>query len=224
MHSRYLLVTLVLAGALSLSCVAGTIVFSNLVEPGGQYGPDGVGIGHTPAFPPISPEFLTYAVPFTVQFDTRLSMIEVPIGLVSGPNQAGAALLSDAGGAPGAPIEVYLLTNLATQPSPNGYPLVQVPSTLNPLLVPGQTYWFSATGGGITFAMWSLTLFQGDPLDGGATRIDPPPGAWIVGTGTRTGALRVTGEPIPEPAAWILTAAGFAVLAASARRRKRAAA
>ncbi len=204
--------------------MAGTIVFSNLVEPGGIYGPDGVGIGHTPAFPLISPEFLTYAVPFTVPFDTRLTTIEVPIGLVSGPNQVGAALLSDAGGSPGAPIEVYLLTNLSTQQTPNGFPQVQVASTLNPVLIPGQTYWFSATGGGITLAMWTLTLFQGDPIDGGAIRIDPPPGAWAVGTGTRAGALRVTGDPIPEPAAWALTATGLVVLAGLARRRKRAAA
>jgi hypothetical protein len=29
---------------------AATILFSNLVQPGNQYGPDGVGIGHTPSF------------------------------------------------------------------------------------------------------------------------------------------------------------------------------
>lgn len=219
MRAGRLLGLLVIA-AFGLPGLAGTVVFSNLVEPGGLYGPDGVGIGHTPALPPISPQFVSYATPFTVQVDSRLSMIEVPIGLISGPNQAGAALLSDAGGQPGAPIEVFLLTNLPTSSGPNGFPLVQVPSTLNPVLARGQKYWFSATGGGITFAMWSLTLFQGDPTDGGATRIEPPPGAWIVGTGTRTGALRVTGDPIPEPASWLLTAAGFVLLAALPRRRK----
>jgi hypothetical protein len=219
MRTRLSLCLLVMA-AFGLPCLAGTVVFSNLVEPGALYGPDGVGIGHTPAFPPTSPEFVTYATPFTVQFDSRLSMIEVPIGLISGPSQAGAALLSDAGGAPGTLIEAFLLTNLPTLSGPSGFPLVQVPSTLNPILSPGQKYWFSATGGGITFAMWSLTLFQGDAIDGGATRIEPPPGAWIVGTGTRTGALRVTGDPVPEPASFLLTAVGFVALATLARRQR----
>jgi hypothetical protein len=219
MRTRLSLCLLVMT-AFGLPCLAGTVVFSNLVEPGGLYGPDGVGIGHTPAFPPTSPQFVTYATPFTVQFDSRLSMIEVPIGLISGPNQAGAALLSDAGGAPGALIEAFLLTNLPTLSGPSGFPLVQVPSTLNPILGRGQKYWFSATGGGITFAMWSLTLFQGDASDGGATRIEPPPGAWSVGTGTRTGALRVTGDPVPEPASFLLAAVGFVALATLTRRQR----
>jgi hypothetical protein len=202
-------------------CVASTILFSNLVGPGNLYGPDGIGIGHTPAFPAASPTFLTYATPFKVQFDSRLLLIELPIGLISGVNQAGVALLSDAGGMPGAPIETFLLTNLPTTAGPNGFPLDQLPSALNPILMGGQTYWISATGGGITFAMWSLTLFQGDSADGGATRIEPPPGTWTVGTGTRTGALRITGEPIPEPGSCVLSAIGLFSVAAWALRCRR---
>ena len=156
-----LVVIAVLVAGNASRCVAGTIMFSNLVGPANQYGPDGVGIGHTPAFPPISPSFLTYATPFTSQSNFRLTMIEVPIGVVTGPNQVLAALASDAGGQPGALIETFLLTNLPTTTGPNGYPLVQVASVLNPILLGGQKYWFSATGGGITFAVWSLNLFQG---------------------------------------------------------------
>ncbi len=204
-----------------LPCLAGTILFSNLVGPGDLYGPDGVGIGHTPAFPPISPQFLTYATPFSVQADSRLLSIEVPIGVISGPNQAGAALLSDAGGMPGAPIETFLLTNLPTQSGPTGFPLLQVQSALNPVLISGQRYWFSATGGGITFAMWTLTLFEGDPMDGGASRIEPPPGGWMIGTGTRTGAMRVIGDPVPEPGSWILVTLGLVPLAARVMRDQR---
>lgn len=206
---------------LALPCLAGTIVFSNLSGPGDLYGPDGVGIGHTPAFPPISPQFLTYATPFIPSLDSRLLTIELPIGVISGANQASVALLSDIGGQPGAPIEFFLLSNLPTISGPNGFPLVPLNSVLNPLLLAGQKYWISATGGGITFAMWTLTLFQGDPVDGGASRIDPPPQPWIVGTGTRTGALRITADPIPEPASWILGSTGLITLAAFAFRRRK---
>jgi hypothetical protein len=31
---------------------AGQVFFSNLIQPGNQYGPDPLGIGHTPSFPP----------------------------------------------------------------------------------------------------------------------------------------------------------------------------
>jgi hypothetical protein len=177
-----------------------TILFSNLVQPGNQYGPDGVGIGHTPGLPGDS--YLIYAVPFVPGATALLRSFEVPLGIVSGENQLQAFLMSDSGGEPGSVLESFSLSNL---PSPPG-PLLTVESTLNPLVVTGQRYWFGVTGGAQTFGLWTLNLFQGDPNGGGASSIvsSGVAGAWTVGSGSRSGALEVMGDPVPEPSYTIL--------------------
>ena len=166
------------------------ILFSNLVEPGDLYGPDGVGIGHTPAF--TNPgDFLVYGVHFTPSTTAQLETIEAPLGVVSGPDQIQAYLMSDSGGVPGAVIESFLLSGLPA-PGPGPLPLFTIPSALDPLLLAGQQYWFVATGGAATFGSWTLNLFQGDPIDGGASAIDGL-GPWSVGSGTRNWRLRDLG-------------------------------
>ena len=179
------------------------LLFSNLVQPGSQYGPDGVGIGHTLSFPNAG-DYLLYGVHFRPSTTAQLTMFEAPLGIVDGPNQIQAFLMTDSGGAPGSVIESYGRSNLPGPPSP--FPLVTVPSSLDPVLIAGQQYWFVATGGPNTFGLWDLTLFQGDGADGGASRsvlggIDQP---WIVGSGTRTGALEVFGSSVPEPSYTVL--------------------
>jgi hypothetical protein len=188
---------------------AGAVVFSNLVQPGDQYGPDPVGIGHTPGFPNPG-DYLIFATNFTPQADYSLTEIDAPLGVVSGPNQIEAYLMADSGGQPGAVLESFHLTGL-----PNSFPepLDTILSSTHPMLEAGQQYWFAATGGPNTFANWSLTLFQGDPTSGGASQsvTGGVPGPWTVGGGTRTGALRVIGDAagVPEPGAAVLTAAGL---------------
>jgi len=192
---RFLFLAALLA---TLRLDAATILFSNLVQPGNQYGPDGVGIGDTPAFP-IPGEYLSYGVEFTPSVTAELTTIEAPLGIISGPNQVEAFLMTNSGGTPGAVIESYLLTGLPTGPQP--FPLTTISSTLDPVLQAGQQYWFVATGGPTTFATWSLTLFQGDPTEGGASQavIGGVAQPWDVGSGTRTGALEVFGNSVPEP-------------------------
>ncbi len=183
---------------LGTSTPAATLVFSNLVQPGDQYGPDSVGIGHTPAF--SAGDYLEYAVRFTLSNTVALSSLVAPLGVFSGPNHLDAFLLSDSAGQPGAILESFSLSGL-----PGGFPLplLAIPSGLNPVLVAGQQYWFAATGGPDTFGGWALNLFQGDPTDGGASRtvMGGVPQPWIVGTGSRTGALEVFGDlvSLPEP-------------------------
>ena len=84
------------------------------------------------------------------------------------------------------------------------------------MLVAGQRYWFAATGGPDTFGAWALTLFQGDPTDGGASQtvIGSVPQLWTVGTGSRTGALEVFGDlvSVPEPSYTMLFAAMLTML------------
>ena len=171
------------------------IIFRNLVEPGGQYGPDAVGIGHTPGFPNPG-DYLTYGVRFVPSLTAQLTTIQAPLGVLSGPNQVQAYIMNDAGGVPGSIIESFSLTNL---PPPG--PLVTITSLLDPLVLAGQPYWFVATGGGATYALWTLNLFQGDSSDGGATQVTlgGVPHAWTAGSGTRTGALQVSGNAAPEP-------------------------
>ena len=177
---------------------AATILFSNLVQPGNQYGPDGVGIGHTPALQNAG-DYLLYGVPFTPSTSADLTMIEAPLGVVSGQNQIQAFLMSDSGGAPGSIIESFVVSGLPVAPGP--FPLTTINSSLDPLLVAGQEYWFVATGGPNTFATWSLNLFQGDPNEGGASQVVTGGIAqsWTIGSGSRTGALEVFGNAVPEP-------------------------
>jgi hypothetical protein len=177
---------------------ASTILFSNLVQPGNQYGPEGVSIGHTPAFPNAG-DYLIYAVPFTPGASAVLTSFEAPLGVVSGANQLQAFLFADEGGAPGSVIESFTLSGLPTVGFP--FPLLTIASGLDPLVIGGQQYWFGATGGADTFGEWSLNLFQGNSIDGGASMavIDGVAQPWIVGPGLRTGALVVSGDVAPEP-------------------------
>jgi hypothetical protein len=184
---------------------AGTILFSNLVEPGDQYGPDGVGLGHTPAFPNPG-DYLIYAVPFTPTSTALLTSFEAPLGVASGTNQLQAFLYSDASGAPGSIIEFFPLSGLPTFGFP--FPLLTVNSVLDPMLIAGHQYWIGVTGGPATFGMWSLNLFQGNAADGGASReiLNGIAQPWVVGSGERTGALEVVGTIVPEPSYTVLCA------------------
>jgi hypothetical protein len=191
------------------------VIFSNLVQPGNQYGPDGVGIGHTPGFPNPG-DYLLYGVHFIPSTTAQLTIIQAPLSVLSGPNQIQAFLMSDAGGSPGSILESFPLSNLPVPPGP--FPLVTIQSLLDPLLLGGTQYWFVATGGPSTFATWTLNLFQGDGNDGGAVQsvvggITQP---WITGSGTRTGALQVSGTPVPEPS--ITALSGCALLFLMIRR------
>jgi len=200
----------------SIPCQASTILFSNLIQPGNQYGPDGVGIGHTPAF--TNPgDYLLYGVHFIPNTTAQLTTIEAPFGVISGPNRIQAFLMTDSGGAPASIIESFVLTGLSVPPGP--FPLFTINSSLDPLLVAGHQYWFVATGGPNTFASWTLNLFQGDSTDGGASQVvmGGVTQPWSIGSGTRTGALEVFGNPVPEPSYFVLV--GCAVILFGGIRR-----
>jgi hypothetical protein len=193
---------------------AASILFSNLVQPGNQYGPDGVGIGHTPGSLNVS-DYVLYAVPFVPSTTAAVTSIQVPLGVISGPDQLLAYLMSDAGGVPGAAIATFPLSSLPGPPSP----LLDIPVGPGVVVTGGQRYWLAATGGPLTFGTWTLNLFQGDPTDGGAISgisngVSQP---WVVGTGSRTGALQVIGDPVPEPSTLLLTAVAFAVFRCARR-------
>ena len=220
-----MLIVLVAALLGAVPSFAGQIFFSNLVEPGDQYGPDGLGIGHTPSFLPGETGEVISATKFTSPVAFRLSSIELPLGYASGlvpngPNQVDVFLISDAAGLPGNIIESWHLLNLPTT-SPT-IPLTTIASSLNPVLTPGQQYWVAASGGPSTFDMWSLTLFQGASSGPDASRVirNGVDSGWVGVSDARTGALVVTGDPVPEPTPLFLVLLGFVSFAAIWAKKK----
>jgi hypothetical protein len=206
MRRIYVLVLLLAA----LPAAAATI-FSNLVQPGDQFGPDPVGVGAIP----VPGVFVYSATNFTPGAAARLDAIEIPIAVVSGPAEVDVMLMANAGNIPGAVIEAFHLTGVT------GGPMALLPmnSVLHPLLAAGEQYWVAVTGGtGTTFAVWGLTLFAGDPTAGGAGRsvVNGFDSGWAANPGTRTGAVRLSGEEVPEPGTMWL--AGAALLAMRAAR------
>ena len=219
----------VLTAALALSVPGHTasVLFSNLVEPGGQYGFDDVGFGNTPGSQPENRN-RGVAVRFSVPLDSVLSYFQAPVNVRSGANLLSAYLLADAAGLPGSVIETYTITNL---PPGAPTPLTTVPSTMRPVLQGGEDYWFAVNTRELdTFAGWTLTLFQGNANQSADMAIGGLIGdglsGWVVGPGgpaAREGTLVVGGETVPEPATMLTTAAPLFLLvrriwATSARR------
>src|ERR1700693_1373293 len=203
MKARALVYILLVNGALVGRVFADQIFFSNLVQPGNQYGPDGLGVGHTPSYSPGDTGDVFGASGFTPSEEFRLTSIQLALGYVAGfpsngPNEADVSLLSDAGGLPGSTIESWRLTDLPSTTFPS--PLTTVSSALNPILLPGNQYWVMATAGGNTFDIWTFTLAGSsfspwvveDTLHGVTSR------GKLNGPG-RQGALVVSGEAAPDP-------------------------
>jgi hypothetical protein len=153
-------------------------IFSNFVEPGDQFGPDPVGVGAIP----VPGVFVYAATNFTPVIASRLTGLELPLAVVSGPTDIDVLLLGDSGNLPGGVIESFLLTGFTTA---GPVSLIPIASTLHPLLDSGTQYWVAVTGGTpTTFAVWSLTLFIGDPSAGGAGRsiVNGVDSGWIRNT------------------------------------------
>jgi hypothetical protein len=210
--------TLVVLSGLFAS--AETTLFSNLVEPGGQYGPDSVDWG-SPSGPLPGNRRGAAAVRFSVTADSILSSFQAPIFVRSGPDDVLAYLLNDASGVPGSVIETYEVSNL-----PPDRRLTAIRSVLRPVLAAGEAYWFAMSPNPQSFGGWALTKFQGSPISSSnfavAGVIGDPQSTWILGNGgpgSREGTLVVTGEEaVPEPGT--LAAGCLSVLAMLARLRK----
>src|ERR1017187_2735668 len=192
------------------------IIFSNLAQPGDLYGPDSVGVGAIP----VPGLFVYNATNFTPAFHSQLTSIVLPLTVVSGFPEIDVLLFSDSGNLPGALIESYQVTGF---PPVGSALLTTMVSTLHPLLSSRQHCGVAVTGGSPTpFAFWSLTLFAGDPVAGGAEMIinNRSDLGWTRNPGTRVGAMIINGDPVPEPASVILLATSLAILGVSSKARR----
>lgn len=221
MISRYVLMLGIVAAIEVIMPIRGSAdtVFSNLVQPGGQYGPDALAIGHTPAF--LGNGYTYGATRFTPSSTSLLDSIRAPLGYEgTGPNQVFVYLMSDAAGLPGSVLEAFTVQNLPT--GSFSLPLTTIPSLERPQLNAGTPYWIAATGGPDTFDAWAMTLFQGDPTDGWGHKdvVDGVDSGWNAGTGVRVGALEILGAPVPEPDSIVLVSVPLLLLAGHTARRR----
>jgi hypothetical protein len=120
------------------------------------------------------------------------------------PSQSGldAFLMTDANGSPGTVIEAFHFTN-PVPPTP-----LVADSVLRPILNADTQYWLIAS---LTNPEVEGTWFVNNIEDRG-THAFFFNGNWVVETGGRRGAFRITGTPvtIPEPSTFVLSLTGFA--------------
>ena len=203
---------------------AGTIVFTNLGQPGDTYGPDGIAFGNNPFFPP-SPSTGIVATRFYVTANTTMDSVETALSVTSGPPDFYAYILDETAGLPDQVMSAVHFTNVAT--GPQGPLLTDIPFP-DLLLMAGTPYWFGLSAGASTFADWSFTPFYGDtngsPNLGVGQISGDMTSNWTLGIGGplgREGAFRVISGSVPEPAYALLVLAALLCLAGSATKYRK---
>jgi hypothetical protein len=211
---------------LMIGCVrmnAGTVVFSNLGQPGDTFGPDGISFGNNPYFPPKSTTGIV-ATRFYVSADSVLDSVETVPLLYSGPSDFNAYLIAEINGLPSQVIETVHFTNLA--PDPQWPVLTPIFFSSRELLISGTHYWFGLSAGADTWGNWLFTPFYGDTAGSSNFAIGLVSGgntsSWNLGTGGplgREGAFRVIADPVPEPVSSMLVLTGLlGILVAGSRK------
>jgi PEP-CTERM motif len=197
---------------------AGWDIYSNL-GPGDSYA--GTAGGWTLGDPP---DYVVTASAFTAGVSLDLSKIEVAAGLVLGPNgaptgvnQLTISLDTDSAGSPGAVLESFTITGampiLGTFSSGH---LVTATSVLHPLLTAGTQYWvvLSVPDDGMSHAAWDLnSLGDTGPI------VQENHGIEIFHATDASGAMRITGQAVPEPSSIVLV--GISAVAGLGRRLRR---
>jgi len=207
-----ILMTVALFGNTS-QALASEVFYDNLIQPGDQYSPAGIGIGHTPAYAPGDGSQTVAATGFASANSFRLISFEMPIEYAAGfspngPNQIDIFLANDSAGLPGSTIESWHLTNI---PGTAPVPLTTISSILNPVLLSGTPYWIYATGGPDTFNTWLFT----NKVSPFATRTisSGVDSGWLLDTVNNVQpGLVVSGDAVPEPASFIPMLIGFLLL------------
>lgn len=147
------------------------------------------------------------AMAFTPSFNAALTNIDVAIALLSGTNSVVLSLDSDNSGAPASTIESWTLNDL--QSFDFCCTAESVTATTPVILQAGTQYWIVASpGASDTDAVWTDTNSEGLIADQ-----DGPNHPFSRGSSSVESAFEVDGNPTPEPAAFLLAAAGIVVAA-----------
>ncbi len=198
---------------------AGGVIYSDLGPGDSYHGADG---GWTLGNPP---DFIVSASAFTAGASLDLSKIEVAAGMILGPNGAPTgvnqlmiSLDADSGGTPGAVLESFTITGempvFGTYSSGH---LVTATSVLHPFLTAGTQYWLvlSVPDDGMTFAGWDWNSI-GDT----STLVQDNHGTEVFNNPNITGAMRITGQSVPEPSSVVMVGiSAVAILGSRLRRR-----
>jgi len=168
--------------------------------------------------PPFESPVLSYACPFTTGLGrwnlTSLDLALVWVGngfpppLSDGTNEFQIRIMSDAGGAPGAVLQV-IPAILPSNPQ-----LITFSATAPLKIEPETTYWvgvFAAADD--AHGAWAL---NGTGAIGAVNQGNSP--VWYY-VDTPQGAMRINGDVVPEPASAAVLGAVFALVGASGRRR-----
>jgi len=189
------------------------VVFDNLANLGNPYLAS-VGFGAIP----VPGYFLYIAEGFVPSGNYQLQSLELPLFVTSyTPNNAQIAVMDDVGGLPASVLESFQVANLPTT-SPAA--LTTVISQMHPLLTDGSRYWIAVTGGTSTsFGGWDLV--SGTGLESNKEILNGVDLGWNPGDpGNPALALRVDGDPVPEPGTALLFAAGVCLFAIIGRLRR----
>lgn len=142
------------------------------------------------------------ATSFTPTQDLHLDSIEIALewlSFVGGTDAEDVWLASDSSGVPGQVLESFHIAGI-----PAVGTLMTASSVLHPMLVTGTQYWLvAASAPGIAWN-WNNTG------DTGFIASDIP-GIWFVNRST-TGAFRVEGSEVPEPATLVFVSSGLVAL------------
>jgi hypothetical protein len=207
-------VGVVLAVGASAPAQAGSVLFTNLGAGDSYNGSDGWTLGS-----PDPNDYLTVGSAFTAGATAALGTIEVAAGIVRGTNLLTISLDADSGGAPGAVIESFTLNNaMPAFGTVSSGSLVTATSVLHPLLTAGTQYWvvLNTPNDGTTWAAWNLNTI-GDSGPFFQTDNGSPP---FPGPNTR-GAMRITGQAVPEPSSMALAGTALLMIGCCLRRRIR---
>jgi MYXO-CTERM domain-containing protein len=204
--------------ALSVACLdAGTVIYSNL-GPGNSYLADSA---WDVTGPSSGDGFQSMAAPFTPSSNYSLAQIDAALVSFGGPNTITLSLNADSGGAPGAVIESWVINGLPASGA-SGSPVQTVTPVSTVLLNAGTQYWVVALATGVANDGWDESNLGA----GGQEAVQSSTaGGWLVESYGQPPAFDVQGNlpsqlpsQTPEPATWVLAAAGL--LAAGLLRRR----
>jgi PEP-CTERM motif len=148
---------------------------------------------------------IDHAAPFSVgATGATLTTAEMALRNFNGPNLLTVRLLSDASGAPGTQLASTTVTGMPVSTNVFATAVMTADFTSAALaLTPNTTYWLMADTSGSSYVAWHNNAIG---EQGNRQRSDG--GAWTQFFPSTSGAFRINGTTVPEPASLMLLAMG----------------